>query len=489
MFSGIKKLVGSKDLKGKVTRGAMILSCTSIFETCARVIRNMILARMLAPEYFGLMATITMVIDGFEALSEVGLRQVVIQSKRGGGSDFLNVIWWLSLLRGAVLFCLAFLATPWICDFYKEPGLLVPMRIAFAVLFLNGILNPHLHVLEKKLQYIRWAIIRQGPALVGILAAIVASLYFKNIWPLVIGFLIESFGIVLFSFIFLSFKPRFSMEKVSLQEILYFTKGMFGLPILAWVFFNIDIVVIGKYLTMEELGFYSLAKSFALLPIMAFGKTIVPLLLPTFSDMQDDQEALNKAVLNVTDLVTMASIPFIAFCIVFSRPLLTLIYGESYGSVSLPFSCLMIYVIFRLLATILIQLCLSLGKPHIFRLSALIRVVVVLLIILPAIEHYGLVGVSISIVVGMLSLFVFQVAWAFKKYGLSIAAYFSCVLRPLMISATGIFVSIISFFLLSKVDFLSVVIGFIICTASWVIGFTRQHYRNLFFGDLKAGVP
>ena len=90
----------------------------------SRLIRNMVLARLLVPEAFGTMAIIMMAAMALEAVTEVGVKQSVIQNKCGADPDYLNVAWWFQAIRGALLFALAFLAAPWVSAFYDRPELL-----------------------------------------------------------------------------------------------------------------------------------------------------------------------------------------------------------------------------------------------------------------------------------------------------------------------------------------------------------------------------
>jgi hypothetical protein len=79
----------------------------TLFERLARLARNMVLARLIAPDQFGMMAIVLAVVALFEALLEDGIGQAVIQNERGNTPEFLNVAWWLSGIRSVLLFVLA----------------------------------------------------------------------------------------------------------------------------------------------------------------------------------------------------------------------------------------------------------------------------------------------------------------------------------------------------------------------------------------------
>ena len=148
----IKKLIHSKNLLGRSARGGSILMAGSFVENGLRFIRNIILARLLPPEAFGLMATVLASVAVIEAFSEVGLRQSVIQNKNGSKEGFLNITWWIASVRGFALFAIGFFAAPFICDFYGKPESVLLIRTGFLAILFNGFLSPKVHVLEKEMR-------------------------------------------------------------------------------------------------------------------------------------------------------------------------------------------------------------------------------------------------------------------------------------------------------------------------------------------------
>ena len=482
LINKIKNIFAADNLKGKFARGGFVLSAASGFEIVLRFIRNIILTRLLAPEYFGLMATILSAVAISEALTEVGVRQSVIQSKKGDTEEFLNAAWWFSCIRGTLLYIIALLLVPFICDFYNTPEIRLPMGIAFSALLINGLVSPRMYLLEKKLSYFKLITIQQGAGILNVVATLIISLYIQNIWPLVIGFVLEVFGRFLFSFVFLPFRVRFKIDRSCLSEIFKFARGMFGLPILTSVFFQFDIFIIGKLFSMEQLGLYSVSRSMALVPVNAFGKVVNPLVLPAFSNMQDDFASLNGWLLKITDLVCLFSMPIVALCIVVSHPLLSILFGPSYGTVSLPFSILMGYILVRILSMIIMQLFFALGRPDIQRRFAAIRVIIILVMAYPVSLKYGLPGTAFTVLFGMLLLYVLQVIWAARMINMKILEHSMCLLRGLFFSSLVVMplLFIREVFQYSGITLIGG--GILFCIFSWGIAFALPHYRKIISG-------
>ncbi len=483
LLSKIRSIIKSDELKGRFARGGIILTGASGFEVVLRFIRNIILVRLLAPEYFGLMATIMSSVAVSEAFTEVGIRQAVIQNKHGKTSDFLNVAFWFSAIRAVCLYLIAFFISPLLCSYFKQPELLVPMRVAFSVLFFNGIICPKTHVLERDFNFLKWIIIKQTPAVINLITAVLLSLYYKSVWPLVLGYTIEHTSVCLFSYLLLPFRPSMKIDRKKLTDLLHFARGMVGLPILSAVFFQFDIFMLGRFVTMEELGLYSMARIFALVPLNVFSKIVSRLVLSAFTNLQNKEQELRNWFLKITDLTIMISMPVIGLCIVASRSLLAVVYGEKYAAVSTPFSILMTYVMVRMLSTIMMQLYFSYAKPHLQRRYALVRAIIVLVIAYPAIKMFGLVGGASTVLIGMLSLFVLQLRGTVKLTGLKMDSYLKCLLRGLMYSSIVLIPGFFSRIFLFESDIVIIIFCVVLCFAAWAVAINTQHYKNMLFRE------
>ncbi|MFA5240239.1 MAG: oligosaccharide flippase family protein, partial [Phycisphaerae bacterium] len=146
-------VVRGNNLKARSARGAISLGIGSILERGLRLVRNMILARLLVPDEFGLMAIVLAAATTFEAFTEVGVKQSVIHNKKGDETEYLNVAWWFQAVRGLALFVVGFIIAPWIGAFYNNPGLLPLLRVSFIAILFNGFMSPRVYVLEKKIQF------------------------------------------------------------------------------------------------------------------------------------------------------------------------------------------------------------------------------------------------------------------------------------------------------------------------------------------------
>lgn len=390
----LQKWLKSDHLLARSFRGGALLTIGSVIERGLRFIRNVVLAHLLAPDQFGLMALVLAASGLFEVLTEVGVRQAVIQNKRGDTPDFLNAVFWISTFRGGGLYIIGILCAPWLAVFYKEPALTPLLRVAFIAMFLNGLTCPGLYVLEKKLKFLPYVLVTQGAGLAGTIVSLILVLYFNNVWSLVIGFVSEAVFRCIGSFIAFPFWPIWKINPQAKAELFHFSRGIFGTPILTYLFMQADIFILGKMCGNEILGLYSMAYSLASIPQMLFSKAAGPLILPVFSEMQDRKERLTGNLIRMTRMLFLLGFPMSVILSIFAAPILEVVYGAKYAEVSMAFSFMCFYIILYIVNVVIASTYTALGKPDLQRRFTVIRLIILVLGIYPAIKWYGTSGAA-----------------------------------------------------------------------------------------------
>ena len=421
-------------LKAKITRGVIALSAGTAVEQGLRFVRNMILARILAIDQFGLMAIVMSVAMLFEAFTEVGVKQSVIQNKRGADTEYLNIAWWMQAIRGLGLYAIAFLAAPSISSFYDKPELLRLLQVAFLAVLFRGFVSPRAYVLEKQYRFGLAVLLVQGSGMLGAILAIVLAFVIQNVWALVIGFVAEYAIMCVLSYVFVPFLPRFKMDRECLGELIKFARRMFGLPILTVIAFQTDIVVLGKVVTDDALGMYYLAKTLTQYPVFYFTRIISPVLLPAFSERQDDRNFLCRAVLKVARASAILGEPFVALMACCSSGVLFLVFGPKFVAVSIPFAILSLLIFARTQGSILASTYFAVGKPHLHRRFVILRAVIIVGLMYPVIIRFGLIGAAAVVVFGNFAALLMQVFWCRRIIDLKFSAYMRCYVGGLLLA-------------------------------------------------------
>jgi O-antigen/teichoic acid export membrane protein len=415
-------VVQGSNLKAKSARAAMKLGVGTLVGQCTKFVRRMILARILAPSELGVMAIVFSVSIALEALTEVGVKQSVIQNKKGANDDYLNMAWWMQLVRGLCLSGIAVTVAPWIGSFYHKPELVSLLRVSFLAIAFRAFISPRAYVLEKEYKFGTRVILFEGSALLGSILTIVLALLLKNVWALVLGFVGEAVALCLFSFVLVPFLPRFKIHRDSLGDLMKYARGIFGLPILTAISFQAPILILGKMIDDYQLGLFSYAYMLAYFPTDLYMRVIGPILLPAFSKKQDDSRSLCRGIIEVTRWTSITGLPLIAFMTCCASELLSVAYGPGYAVMAFPFAVLCLQIVTRNGAMILAGMYLAVGKPHLHRFYAAMRAIVITLIY-PATLHWGVLGASFAIVLGSLVILSMQVIGCRRTIGLRFGEY------------------------------------------------------------------
>lgn len=467
LIQKVTHLLDKPGLFSSGLRAGGILTAGSFVETSIRFIRNIILARLLAPEAFGLMATVLAAVAVMEAFTEVGLRQVVIQHKEGSEARFTNIVWWLSSVRGVVLYIIGYLAAPFICDFYQKPEMLPLLRVGFLSILFNCLISPKVNVLQKELRFKGWVLLMQGSGVIGVVITLAIAFFIQNVWALVIGYVAEAFIKFSLSFIFYPIKPGLNFDRPFLHDIITFSKKMFGLPILMLLFVQTDIFVIGKVLSMSELGMYALAKSLAEIPNTFLAKAVLPVLLPALAKIQENEDKLKISILSLTKWAMALGLPLISFFVFFANPILSSVYGSKYVAVAIPFGLLSIYNLLMSCALLTMNVFIAIGKPDIQRLAAFARTSLFLIVIYPATLWGGLLGAASAVLLTALVMFSIQIIYLKRLLHITNMEYFGSWSEGMKLSLIVILPAILFNTFMPLRPLTSLIIGVILCCVAW----------------------
>jgi lipopolysaccharide exporter len=458
-------------LKAKVFRGGASLATASVVEQAARFARNMIVARLLAPSAFGTMAILLSASTLLHTVTDIGVREAIIQNPRGTEGQYVSSAFWLSFLRAVSVACLLFLAAPWIAQFYGNPELKVLLRVIALTLILDGSASPLVCIAIKNLKFYRLAIISHGGGICGVIITVVLSYFIRNIWALVLGLIAESLCRTVLSYILYPYLPPFAWDGTAVRELFRFSRGLFGLSFLNLIFSRTDIFVMAKLYPATQLGLYAMAIYLAQTPMSFLMNTLGQTLLPTLSHLQQDQERVNRIVIKVSSLLVFLGLPALAFAYFCGRSLLTLAYGARYSTATNALTVACFVALLNLLNGQLTTVFYAKGLPQLHRRSVGLMAVIMMVIIYPCAKFIGIAGGQVACLIAVIVGYVFQLERVRKITGLNLREY----ARPILFSAT-ISLAVVAVCLSAKLlaiplqPITNIIVGITGCFVAYVVG-------------------
>ncbi len=254
-------------VKQLAMRGAVLTLLGFGTTMLLRLGSNVILTRLLVPEFFGLMALISVLQIGLSLFTDVGIGQSVIQSKLGDDRQFLNTAWTIQVIRGLLVWviCVA-LAWP-MAQIYEEERLrwLIPI-VAFTAV-LNGFNSMSIFSLNRYLKLDKLLLFNLTGLILSIVVMVVWSLIHPTIWALVSGAWAASLYTLVGSYLLLpNSGHRFAWDRRSLDDLASFGRWVFISTTMVFFAEQSDRLILGKLLTFELLGIYNIAFTLASLP-------------------------------------------------------------------------------------------------------------------------------------------------------------------------------------------------------------------------------
>lgn len=251
-----------------------------------RLLSNLLLTRLLFAEAFGLMALVSVFLQGLSLFSDIGAGPVIIQSKRGDQPDFLNTVFTVQVMRGVALWLIACIGAQPFALFYDAPILAAILPVSGLNALASGFNSTKLFTANRRLSLARIAILEITSQATGIAAMVTWALISPTIWSLVGGGLTTAITKAVLSHTILpGERNRFHWDRSIAKEMLSFGRWIFLSTALTFLGSQSDRLIFGKLVSMHTLGVYNIALMLAMLPPLAFGRLGNTVILPVLSRM------------------------------------------------------------------------------------------------------------------------------------------------------------------------------------------------------------
>jgi PST family polysaccharide transporter len=291
-----------------------------------------ILARLLAPEDFGLVGMTTVVIGFLALFKDLGTSAAVIQ-RQDVTEELLSSVFWLNVFFGAVVMLLLYAVSPWVAAFYREPRVVPILKVLSATFFISGLSILHQALLQRDMAFNRIAKIEVSATVFGAIVGIGAAFAGWGVWSLVF----QSLAIVLVTtvllWIFSSWRPRLVFRLNNLRSIAHYSFNLLGFNFFNYLARNADYLLIGRFLGAEALGYYTLAYRIMLYPLQNISSVLGRVMFPAFSRLQKQLARFRTAYLRVAASIASVTFPLMLGLLALVAPFVLAILGEQWEPV------------------------------------------------------------------------------------------------------------------------------------------------------------
>lgn len=315
-----------EDLKGRTVRGGMVTVLAQGISLLLNFGSLAILARLLLPEAFGLVAMVTVIVGLLALFKDAGLSMATVQKAEITHQQISTLFWMnvgLSCLLGGAIMGLS----PLVAWFYGEPRLVLITVALGGGFLISGLTVQHQALLRRQMRFGTLAGVQLLSMAVGIGAAIYAACLGLGYWALVIRELAMTLTSLIAVWAVMPWKPGLPRRGAGTRDMLGFG-GYLSLTRIANFFFrNLDNILIGRQLGEEALGYYSRAYALLMLPISQLNTPVSAAVLPALCRKQDDPEGFRRAYIGGIGSLCTLGLPIVGLTVLLAEPVVLLLLG------------------------------------------------------------------------------------------------------------------------------------------------------------------
>lgn len=389
---------------------------------------TIIVMRLLTPGDYGLMAIAGVFIAFLTTLSEFGLGAALIQRQKLEESTLRHVFGFL-LVINFCLFLLLFSVAPLIATFFDEQRISLIIRVLSMQFLIMSFGTIPRSLILRKMDFKSLSVVDFISIIIGSLTTLMLAMIGWGVWSLVWGNLAMTMcSTTILNFISPNLRlPCFSSKEMG--QTISFGSYM-TLNGVMWFFFTqADMFIIGKFIGKELLGFFSVAKNVALLPIEKVSGIIDQVAFPAFSTIQADSQKTASHFLKAVRVMSFFAFPVLWGISSIAPELVGVLLGNKWYLASVPLQILSIVIPFRIIRGLLIPTMNGLGRPDVSFFNSFLAAMVIPLAILIG-THWGLVGVSLAWVFAFLLVFFCNFFYTVRFLQISVLDILVAMIKP-----------------------------------------------------------
>lgn len=355
-------------MKDRLTRGAAWIAGTRLIVNLVGFASTILLARLLLPADFGLVAIAMTIAAVLGSITELSMTSALVHHENPENKHF-DSAWTLNIARGLLLAGLMALMAHPVARLYADPRLFEIILVLAASTLIGGFNNPKLVVFTRNLVFWQEFVMGVSQKLVAFVVAIAIALIYQSYWALIIGSAASQLVSLVLSYALLPYRPRLRLD--GSRSLLAFSVWLALGRIVNTVAWKSDQLLIGYLFGTKALGFYNFGDNLAGLPTREATGPVAQTLFPAFSRLTGEPERLRAAYLRSQTLICAIALPIGCGLALVARPLVLAAVGEKWEQSIFIIQSLATVFAIQIISSTLMPLALAMGETRaLFRRDA-----------------------------------------------------------------------------------------------------------------------
>lgn len=388
-------------MREKAAKGVAWSSVESMGGQLIALAVFVVLARLLDPSAFGLIALSSAFIAVMELFLSLGFNAAVIQRKELEPGH-LDTSFWVYLGLGTVLAGIGIAGAGLVADLYRLPELEPVVRWLSAIFLIHALANVQEAILRRKLAFRSLAMRTLAARVVGGTVGIVMAFQGFGVWSLVAQQLVGEIVKVVVLWTVSDWRPGVTVTRRHFNDLFGFSMSLMASHFLTVMSQRLDDFLIGYFLGPVALGYYAVAYRLVRLGTKLLAGTVQKVAFPVFSRMQDEPERLQRAFYGATRLTMLVALPGFLLLIGLANEIVPVFFGEKWATSIPVMQILAVMGALRAMVGFNVAILVSQGKPFWKLVIQFIETVVMVAGFMIAVS-WGIVAVALArLVAGLL---------------------------------------------------------------------------------------
>jgi len=411
----------------RAVRGGGVSVISRVMGFAIQMVGLIVLARLLSPSDFGLVAMVTVITEIFYVFKDLGLSYATIQEP-SINHDQVSTLFWINLSFGIIVTLLIILISPAIAWFYHKPQLQFITIVSSVNFLFIGLSTQHLALLKRNMAFVSVAIVEIAATFISTVLAICLAWQGWGYWslvsrPIILG-LISTLGVWLFC----RWRPGRPVRKSGVRPMLKFGANTLIGYLFDYITLNLDKTLIGRKYGSDQIGYYQRAVYLSKFASDTLTMSLTNVAVATLSKLRDEPDEYRRFYLKGLSIISFVGMPISIFMFIMSRDIVNVILGPNWDQTATIFSALGLSTGMYLIYNTNGWLHISLGRSDRFKKWAIFAAVIYLVAILIGLA-IGVMGVAIAYTTATFLLMIPCLLYAGKPIGLRIIEILSNLWR------------------------------------------------------------
>ncbi|MFM2392972.1 MAG: hypothetical protein RLZZ546_954 [Bacteroidota bacterium] len=394
------------DLRSTIFKGVYWTAMMEIITKMVSLVSSILIARILLPSDFGVIAAIGIFISIAQVLVNSGMTSSLVRDEDVNDSDY-NTVFYFNFLASLVLYGIIFFLAPFIANYFRTEVIVKVIRVLSLNIIIQSFYVVQFTKLSKELKFKRLTVYNLTASILGTLLGLMCAHMGYGVWSLVILAISIEIIKVLIVFWKEKWRPVFQFSKEKFSKHFQFGYKMAASGLLNTVFNELYTFVIAKYYSISQLGYYNRANSLSQYPSVTLSSIVHKVSFPLLSTLKDDDNKLIEIQKKTMQAIMFVIAPILIISAVVAKPLFNVLFTDKWSEAAPMFQILAVNALLHPIHAFNLQVVGIKGRSDLFLKAELIKKILILVTVAISFVLGGLYGILYgSVVISFLALFV-----------------------------------------------------------------------------------